>query len=115
MPGGQVFFFPPLFFQRRRLPSVRNKAAAAAKAEAAKGFVTDPGAAKLAVQDPNKDKNSTAHSPTVSRSNSESRAGLTESSFRDRLGEEQLLGFLRSLAHAPCDQDLPRFAQTRLY
>jgi hypothetical protein len=75
--------------------------------------VTDPGAAKLAVQDPNKDKNSTAHSPTVSRSNSESRAGLTESSFRDRLGE-QLPSFLRSLAHA-MTQDLPRFAQTRLY
>ncbi len=64
----------------------RNKAAAAAKAEAAKGFVTDPGAAKLAVQDPSKEKG--GMSPGVSRSNSESRSGLTESSFRDRLGGE---------------------------
>jgi hypothetical protein len=68
----------------KSLLELRNKAAQAAKAEAAKGFVTDPGAAKLPVPEASKD--SSKVSPNVSRSNSESRAGLTESSFRDKLG-----------------------------
>ena len=116
--GRPCFFFPSLFFSHHCCAQVlsvcRNKAAAAAKAEAAKGFVTDPGAAKLAVQDPAKPGTS-SHSPNVSRSNSESRAGLTESSFRDRLGEWVTSCFVfpprsRRLGQ----QDRPRFGRTRL-
>jgi len=66
----------------KSLLELRNKAAQAAKAEAAKGFVTDPGAAKLVPVA----ESSSKTSPQVSRSNSESRSGLTESSFRDKLG-----------------------------